>query len=92
LYAAVTRRTLDGANPEGWVPEQKIDVESALRAYTASAARASFTDERTGTLSPGRLADIVVLNGNPFEVEPERLLDLEVDLTIVGGREVYSRP
>ena len=91
LYAAVTRRTLGGANPEGWVPEQKIDVERALRAYTASAAWASFTDELTGTLSPGRLADIVVLSGNPFEVEPERLGDLEVDLTIVGGREVYSR-
>ncbi|MEK6253831.1 MAG: amidohydrolase family protein, partial [Gemmatimonadales bacterium] len=70
---------------------QKIDVERALRAYTASAAWASFTDELTGTLSPGRLADIVVLSGNPFEVEPERLRDLEVDLTIVGGREVYSR-
>jgi predicted amidohydrolase YtcJ len=91
LYAAVTRRTLDGANPGGWVPEQKINVESALRAYTVSAARASFTDEQTGSLSPGRLADIVVLNENPFEVPPERLLDVRVEHTIVGGREVYSR-
>jgi predicted amidohydrolase YtcJ len=91
LYAAVTRRTLDGAHPEGWVPEQKIGVESALRAYTASAAWASFTDELTGSLSPGRLADIVVLSGNPFEVAPESLLEVRVDRTIVGGREVYSR-
>ena len=92
LYAAVTRRTLDDANPGGWVPEQKIDVESALKAYTASAAWASFTDQEVGTLAPGRLADVVVLNENPFEVDPDRLLDVRVDLTIVGGREVYSRP
>lgn len=91
LYAAVTRRTLDGAHPEGWVPEQKIGVESALRAYTASAAWASFTDELTGSLSPGRLADIVVLSDNPFEVAPESLLEVSVDRTIVGGKEVYSR-
>ena len=92
LYAAVTRRTLDDANPGGWVPEQKIDVESALKAYTASAAWAGFTDQEVGTLAPGRLADVVVLNENPFEVDPDRLLDVRVDLTIVGGREVYSRP
>jgi predicted amidohydrolase YtcJ len=91
VYAAVTRRTLDGAHPEGWVPEQKIDVESALRAYTASAAWASFTEELTGSLSPGRLADIVVLSDNPFEVTPDSLLKVRVDRTIVGGREVYSR-
>lgn len=91
LYAAVTRSTLDGAHPEGWVPEQKIGVESALRAYTASAAWASFTDELTGSLSPGRLADIVVLSDNPFEVAPESLLEVKVNRTIVGGREVYSR-
>jgi predicted amidohydrolase YtcJ len=91
LYAAVTRRTLDGANPEGWVPEQRIDVESALKAYTSSAAWASFTDELTGSLSPGRLADVVVLSENPFVVAAERLRDVRVDRTIVGGREVYTR-
>ena len=92
LYAAVTRRTLDGSNPEGWVPEQKIDVESALRGYTASAAWAGFWETKTGTLRPGLLADIVVLDESPFAVAPERLPDVRVDLTIVGGREVYSRP
>ena len=91
LYAAVTRRTLDGENPEGWVPEQRIDVETALKAYTSSAAWASFTDELTGSLSPGRLADIAVLSENPFTVPSERLLEVRVDRTIVGGREVYSR-
>jgi predicted amidohydrolase YtcJ len=92
LYAAVTRRTLDGANPGGWIPEQKIDVESALGAYTSSAAWAGFSDEDTGTLSPGRLADIVVLSESPFQVQPGRLNEIQVDMTIVGGREVYSRP
>jgi len=92
VYAAVTRRTLDGANPAGWIPEQKIDVESALRAYTSAAAWAGFMEGRIGLLTEGRLADIVVLDGNPFNIEPEGLRDIRVDLTIVGGREVYARP
>ena len=91
LYAAVTRRTLDGANPDGWVPEQKIDVEEALTAYTTTAAWAGFREDRTGSLVAGRLADIIVLSENPFSVEPARLSDLRVDLTLVGGREVFSR-
>ena len=91
LYAAVTRRTLDGANPDGWVPEQKIDVEQAIRAYTSTAAWAGFMEDRTGSLTMGRLADVVVLSDNPFDVEPARLSDLRVDLTLVGGREVFSR-
>ncbi len=91
LYAAVTRRTLDGANPDGWVPEQKIDVEEALTAYTTTAAWAGFREDRTGSLVAGRLADVVVLSENPFAVEPARLSDLRVDLTLVGGREVFSR-
>jgi predicted amidohydrolase YtcJ len=92
VYAAVTRRTLDGANPDGWIPEQKVAVEEALRGYTSEAARAGFMEDRTGMLSTGRLADIVVLSDNPFEVAPERISDLQVDMTIVGGSEVYSRP
>ncbi len=92
VYAAVTRRTLDRSNPGGWVPEQKIDVERALRGYTESAAWAGFWDDKTGTLRPGLLADIVVLSESPFAVGPDRMLDVRVDLTMVGGREVYSRP
>jgi predicted amidohydrolase YtcJ len=92
VYAAVTRRTLDGANPQGWVPEQKIDVESALRAYTSAAAWSGFMEDRTGTLAVGRLADVVVLSGNPVVSEPERLPDIRVDLTFVGGQQVFPRP
>ena len=91
VYAAVTRRTLDGKRPGGWIPEQKVEVERAMSAYTSAASWAGFMEERTGVLSPGRLADVVVLSGNPIEVEAGGIRDLSVDATFVGGREVYSR-
>ena len=70
IYAAVTRRTLDDKNPGGWVPEQKITVEEALRAYTAGGAYASFEESRKGTLAPGKLADFVMLDRDLFEIPP----------------------
>jgi len=91
LYAAVTRRTLDGANPEGWFPEQKISVAEALVGYTREAARAGFAEDVTGRLSPGHFADLVVLDRSPFEVDPEEIDDLQVMFTVVGGRTVYAR-
>jgi predicted amidohydrolase YtcJ len=91
IYAAVTRRTLDDRNPGGWVPEQKITVEEALRAYTGGAAYASFEEGRKGTLATGRLADFVMLERNLFEIAPEQIRDVKVDLTVVGGRRVYER-
>lgn len=90
IYAAVTRRTLDGAHPEGWVPEQKITVEEALAAYTRNAAFASFEEDLKGTLEPGKLADITVLDRDLFEIAPEAIRDVSVVATIVGGRVVYS--
>ncbi|HET7843926.1 MAG TPA: amidohydrolase, partial [Xanthomonadales bacterium] len=66
IYAAVTRRTLDGANPDGWVPRQKITVEQSLRAYTRDAAFASFEENDKGTLAKGRLADFVILDRDLF--------------------------
>lgn len=91
IYAAVTRRTLDGANPEGWVPEQKITVEQALRGYTSEGAFASFDEHRKGILKEGLLADMVLLDHDLTEVAPEDLRDAEVVATIVGGRVVFSR-
>jgi predicted amidohydrolase YtcJ len=91
IAAAVTRRTIDGRNPGGWVPEQKITVEEALRAYTVSAAYAAFEEKEKGSLSPGRLADFVVLAADPFRVKPEELEKIEVDATFVGGKTVYTR-
>ena len=90
IYAAVTRRTLDGANPAGWVPRQKITVEEALRAYTQAAAYASFEEHEKGTLAAGRLADFVVLDRDLFAIAPETIRDAKVLATVVGGRVVHG--
>ncbi len=91
IYAAVTRRTLDSLNPSGWFPEQKITLEEALRAYTSGVAYAGFMDDRVGTLRPGMLADIVVLDRDLFQERPENLDKVRVMATVVGGRVVYER-
>jgi len=92
IYAAVTRRTLDGRNPGGWVPEQKISVGEALRAYTYGNAWATFNEQKWGTLAPGRYADVVVLDRDPFAVPAESLGAVKPRFTIVGGRVVYRKP
>ena len=91
LYAAVTRRTLDDANPGGWVPEQKVSLDEALRAYTLGSAFAGFAEDDLGTLEPGRLADLVVVDRNLFDIAPEEIRNATVRLTVVGGRVVYER-
>ncbi|HEX8690840.1 MAG TPA: amidohydrolase [Longimicrobium sp.] len=91
IYAAATRRTLDDRNPGGWVPEQKITVEEALRAYTSGAAHAAFEEREKGTLEPGKLADFVVLDRDLRRVPPETIRDARVAMTVVGGRVVHER-
>ena len=91
IYAAVTRRTLDDKNPGGWVPAQKITVEEAVRAYTATAAYASFDESRKGILSPGRLADLVMLDRNIFEIAPEQIRTTTTELTVVAGKIVHRK-
>ena len=91
LYAAVTRRTLDGKHPEGWVPDQKITLAQALRAYTAGNAWAVYAENQWGTLAPGRDADVVVLDHNLFTMAPESLATARVAVTIVGGKVVYRK-
>jgi len=91
VYAAVTRRTLDNKNPGGWVPEQKITVGEALRAYTYGNAWATFNEQKWGTLAPGRFADVVVLDRDPFAVAPESLGTVKPRYTIVGGKVVYRK-
>ncbi|NQV13859.1 amidohydrolase [bacterium] len=90
IYAAVTRRTLDDKNPDGWVPEQKISVEEALLAYTKYAAYASFEEDIKGTLEPGKLADFVVISEDITKVDPIRIRDLQVLETYVGGKQVFD--
>ncbi|HEX8317866.1 amidohydrolase [Longimicrobium sp.] len=90
IYAAVTRRTLDDRNPGGWVPEQKITVEEALRAYTATAAYASFEEGIKGTLEPGKLADLVIIDRDIRRVAPEAIREARVTATIIGGEIVFQ--
>ena len=91
IYAAVTRQTLDGKNPEGWVPEEKISVEEALRCYTINNAYAGFQEENLGILKEGYLADFVVLSENLLEIGPEKIKKVKILRTIVGGKEVFPR-
>lgn len=92
IYAAVTRRTTDGANPGGWFPEQKITVAEAVEAYTITNAYAAFEEKEKGSLTPGKLADFVVLSDDIFSIDPVRIEQVKVDLTIVGGTVVFERP
>ncbi|MEX2180200.1 MAG: amidohydrolase [Gemmatimonadaceae bacterium] len=91
IYAAVTRRTLDGGNPDGWVPNQRITVEDALRAYTTGSAYAEFQEGEKGMLARGMLADFVLIDRDLTRIAPETIRDARVDLTVVGGRVVYER-
>ena len=90
IYAAVTRRTLDGKNPDGWIPEQKITVEEAVRAYTVGSAYAEFQEGSKGTITPGKLADIVMLSQDIFSINPREIEKAKVLLTIMDGRIVYK--
>ena len=91
IYAAVTRQTLDGKNPDGWVPEQKITVEQALRGYTYEGAYASFEEDRKGMIKIGMLADMVLLDRDLTAIPAETIRETKVLKTVVGGRVVYSR-
>jgi len=91
IYAAVTRRTLDDENPDGWVPEQKITVEQALRAYTVEGAFASFEESRKGMLKAGMLADMTLIDRDLTAIPEETIRDAKVLKTIVGGRVVFTR-
>ncbi len=92
LYAATTRATLDGKNPHGWFPEQKLSVQEALEAYTMGSAYAEFQENEKGSISPGKLADMVLLSDDILAIDPTRIRDVKVLKTWVGGRLVYSRP
>lgn len=92
IYAAVTRRTLDDKNPNGWVPEQKISVEEALMGYTIDAAFAEFAEKEKGSLEVGKLADFVLLDTDLTKIAPEKIRDVKVLMTVVGGKVVYQSP
>jgi predicted amidohydrolase YtcJ len=91
IYAAVTRRTLDDKNPDGWFPDQKISVEQALRCYTVNNAFAGFQENKTGKLKAGMLADFTVLSENLFTIAPENIRDTKILLTVVNGKVAWAR-
>ena len=91
IYAAVTRQTLDGKHPEGWVPEQKITVEEALRSYTYENAYGIFAEQRRGMLKPGYLADVVLIDRDLTRIPPAEIQHATVRATVVGGKVVYEK-
>lgn len=91
VYAAVTRRTLDDQNPGGWIPAQKISVDEALRAYTMGNAYALFREHELGSLTPGKLADIAVIDRDLLTMPAESLAHARVAVTIAGGKVVFRR-
>ena len=90
LYAAVTRATLDGKNPNGWFPEQKLTVKEAIEAYTMGSAYAEFQEKEKGSISPGKLADMVLLSDDPLTIDPVKIRDIKVLKTWVGGKLTYE--
>lgn len=90
LYAAVTRAPLDGKNPNGWFPEQKLTVEESVRAYTMGSAYAEFQEKEKGSITPGKLADMVILSDDIFSIDPVKIREVKVLKTIVGGKVVWD--
>jgi hypothetical protein len=91
IYAASTRRTLDGKHPEGWVPEERISVAEAVHAYTVGSAYASMEERVKGSLEPGKLADLAVLSEDIFEIDPVEIQNTKVDITIFDGKVIFER-
>ena len=91
IYGAVTRRTRDDKNPDGWIPAQKITVDEALRAYTVGNAYALFREHELGSLTPGKLADVAVIDRDLLTMPPESLATARVAVTITGGKVVFRR-
>jgi predicted amidohydrolase YtcJ len=92
IYAAVTRRTFDDKNPNGWIPEQKISVDEAVRAFTWGSAYAEFQEGVKGTLEIGKVADLVIISDDIFSMDPVKIRDANVLVTVVDGRVAYERP
>ncbi|MFH0992393.1 MAG: amidohydrolase [bacterium] len=91
IYAAVTRRTTDGANPNGWYPEQKISVEQAIECYTINNAYAQFEENEKGSITVGKLADLVVLSDDILTIDPIKIETARIEMTVVGGKVVFEK-
>ncbi len=93
LHAAVTRRRADGSpSPDGWYPEQRLTMAEAWEGFTLGPAYAANMEDRLGRLAPGYLADLIVLEKDPFTCDPDDLLEMQSSATMVGGEWVYVAP
>src|ERR1700704_5369851 len=90
LYAATSRATLDGKNPQGWFPEQKLTIKEAIEAYTLGSAYAEFEENVKGSITPGKLADMALLSDDVLNIDPVKIRDVRVLKTWVGGKLVYD--
>ena len=90
IFMAVTRQGLDGQPAGGWHPDERLTVEEALEAYTVNPAFSSYEEDRKGTITEGRLADIVVLSRDILTIRSEEIRQTQVDYTILGGRIVAT--
>ena len=90
LKAAVTRQTLDGQHPDGWMPEQKLTLDQAVRAYTVGSAYAEFAEQVKGTITPGKLADLVMLDRDLYQIKPADIAKARVVLTVMDGQVVWE--
>ncbi|RPI72263.1 MAG: amidohydrolase, partial [Ignavibacteriales bacterium] len=91
IYAAVTRRTLDDKNPDGWIPEQKISVWDAIKCYTINSAYAAYEENIKGSIEVGKLADMVVLSDDILKIDPVKIKDVTVEMTIFDGEVIYKK-
>ena len=92
IFTAVARQLPDGTPEGGWIPEERISLETALRSYTWGSAYAAHREHELGVLRPGMLADLVVLSREILGDPPQALLQAHPVLTLVGGEETFRAP
>jgi predicted amidohydrolase YtcJ len=90
IYTALTRKGLDGKPDGGWVPEQTIDLETAIRGYTINGAYANFVEQSRGSITPGKYADLVMISDDLFKISADKIRDAKVVWTMVAGKEVWK--
>lgn len=89
IHSIVNRKDIEGKPENGWLPKEKVTVEEALKIYTINSAYSAFEEKIKGTITEGKLADMIIIDKDPFEVEPKELMHIEVEKTIVGGKIKY---
>ena len=90
IYSALTRKGLDGKPDGGWVPEQTVDLETAIKGYTINGAYANFVESNRGSITVGKYADLVMISDDLFKISPDKIKDAKVVWTLVGGKEVWK--